>query len=129
MNMPQNGVAPRSSDQLGQILRDLETELRQVSEQPAGEQDFERVEGELHQLFAVAERATLAHELERLDVDRPEVSIEGRRHRHVVARLLRFPGYSQTRQKAKDRFAWAGFRFQEQREGHDRRTRPRCTRY
>ena len=46
-----------------------------------------------------------------------------------VARLLRFPGYSQTRQKAKDRFAWAGFRFQEQREGHDRRTRPRCTRY
>ena len=47
----------------------------------------------------------------------------------VVARLLRFPGYSQTRQKAKDRFAWAGFRFQEQREGHDRRTRPRCTRY
>ena len=84
MNMPQNGVAPRSSDQLGQILRDLETELRQVSEQPAGEQDFERVEGELHQLFAVAERATLAHELERLDVDRPEVSIEGRRHRHVL---------------------------------------------
>ena len=49
--------------------------------------------------------------------------------RFVVARLLRFPGYSQTRQKAKDRFAWAGFRFQEQREGHDRRTRPRCTRY
>ena len=47
----------------------------------------------------------------------------------IVARLLRFPGYSQTRQKAKDRFAWAGFRFQEQREGHDRRTRPRCTRY
>ena len=47
----------------------------------------------------------------------------------LVARLLRFPGYSQTRQKAKDRFAWAGFRFQEQREGHDRRTRPRCTRY
>ena len=46
-----------------------------------------------------------------------------------VARLLRFPGYSQTRQKAKDRFAWAGFRFQEQREGHDRRTQPRCTRY
>ena len=65
MNMPQNGVAPRSSDQLGQILSDLQTELRRLSEQPAGAQDFERVEGELHQLFAVAERATLAHELER----------------------------------------------------------------
>ena len=84
MNTAQNGVAPRSSGQLGQILRDLETELRRLSEQPAGEQDFERVEGELHQLFAVAERATLAHELERLDVDRPEVSIEGRHHRRVL---------------------------------------------
>ena len=49
-----------------------------------GEQDFERVEGELHQLFAVAERAALAHELERFDVDRPEVSIEGRQHRRVL---------------------------------------------
>ena len=84
MNMPQNGVAPRSSDQLGQILSDLQIELRRLSEQPAGAQDFERVEGELHQLFAVAERATLAHELERLDVDRPEVSIEGRQHRRVL---------------------------------------------
>ena len=66
--------ATRSSDQLHQILSDLKAELRRLCEQPAGAQDFERLEGELHQLFAVAERATLAHELERLDVDRPEVS-------------------------------------------------------
>ena len=84
MNMPQNGVAARSSDQLHQILSDLETELRRLTEQPAGAQDFERVEGELHQLFAVAERATLAQELERLDVDRAEVNIEGRQHRRVL---------------------------------------------
>ena len=42
------------------------------------------MEGELHQRFVAAERATLAQELERLDVDRPEVSIEGRRHRRVL---------------------------------------------
>ena len=68
--------ATRSSNHrnhLDQILSDLETELLRLSQQPAGEQDFERLEGELHQLFAAAERAPLAHELERLDVDRPEV--------------------------------------------------------
>ena len=42
------------------------------------------------------------------------VSFGGRQYhacskRHV-ARLMRFPGYSQTRQKAEDRFAWVGFR-------------------
>ena len=73
LNVPQNGVATRSSGHVDQILGDLGTELLRLSQQPAGEQDFERLEGELHQLFAAAERATLAHELERLDVDRPEV--------------------------------------------------------
>ena len=29
---------------------------------------------------------------------------------HLVARLMRFPDYSQTCQKAEDRFAWVGFR-------------------
>ena len=52
-------------------------------ERPAAEQDFERFEGGVHQLFAAAERAALARELERLDVDRAEVSIGGRRHRRV----------------------------------------------
>ena len=64
LNVPQNGVATRSSGHLDQILGDLGTELLRLSEQPAAEQDFERLEGELHQLFAAAERATLAHELE-----------------------------------------------------------------
>ena len=53
-------------------------------ERPAAEQDFERFEGGVHQLFAVAERAALAREFERLDVDRAEVSIGGRRHRRVL---------------------------------------------
>ena len=70
--------ATRSSDQLHQIVSELKAELRRLTEQPAAEQDFERLAGEVHQLFAAAERAALAHELERLAVDRPEVSIEGR---------------------------------------------------
>ena len=64
--------ATRSSDQLHQIVSELKAELRRLTEQPAAEQDFERLAGEVHQLFAAAERAALAHELERLAVDRPE---------------------------------------------------------
>ena len=45
---------------------------------------FERFEGELHQIMAVAERALLAHELEQLDVDRPAVTIAGQRHHRVL---------------------------------------------
>ena len=76
--------ATSGSDQLDRIVSDLGTELGRLCQCPPAEQDFERLEGELHQRFVAAERATLAQELERLDVDRPEVSIEGRRHRRVL---------------------------------------------
>ena len=48
--------------------------------------DFERFEGELHQIVAAAEGAVLAHELEQHDVNRPAVTIAGQRH-HRVLRL------------------------------------------
>ena len=76
--------ATRSGDEFDEVLSDLGRKLRRLSERPAAEQDFERFEGEVHQLFAVAERAALARELERLDVDRADVSIGGRRHRRVL---------------------------------------------
>ena len=76
--------ATRTSDHLNQILSDLGTELRRLSERAPAEQDFERFEGELHQLFATAERAMLALELEQLDVDRPAVTIAGQRHHRVL---------------------------------------------
>ena len=56
-----------------------------IAERAPAEQDF-RFEGELHELFAVAERALLAHELEQLDVDRPAVTIAGQRYHRVLRR-------------------------------------------
>ena len=76
--------ATGNSDHLDQILSDLGTESRRLSERAPAEQDFERFEGELHELFAAAERALLAHELEQLDVDRPAVTIAGQRHHRVL---------------------------------------------
>ena len=76
--------ATQNSDHPDQILSDLGTELRRLAERAPAEQDFERFEGELHQLFATAERAMLALELEQLDVDRPAVSIAGQRHHRVL---------------------------------------------
>ena len=76
--------ATGNSDHLDQILSDLGTESRRLAERAPAEQDFERFEGELHELFAVAERALLAHELEQLDVDRPAVTIAGQRHHRVL---------------------------------------------
>ena len=72
-----DGATSRNSDHLNQILNDLEKELRRLSERAPAQQDFERFEGELHQIVARAERAVLAHELEQLDVERPEVTIAG----------------------------------------------------
>ena len=77
-------IADGDRDHLDQILSDLGTESRRLAERAPAEQDFERFEGELHELFAVAERALLAHELEQLDVDRPAVTIAGQRYHRVL---------------------------------------------
>ena len=71
------------SDHLNRILSDLEKELRGLAERVAAP-DFERFEGDLHQIMASAERALLAHELEQLDVNRPVVTIAGQRHHRVL---------------------------------------------
>ena len=55
-----------------------------LGEQTPPEQDFERFERELHQRFVAAEREVLAGELQRLDVNEPAVTIDGRRHRRVL---------------------------------------------
>ena len=79
-----DGATTGNSDHLKQILSDLEIGLRRLSERAPGQQDFERFEGEVHQIVARAERAVLAHELEQLDVDRPAVTIAGQRHHRVL---------------------------------------------
>ena len=50
----------------------------------AGATDFEPFEGALHALFMAAEREVLAEELERLDVNRPQLLIDGRPHHRVL---------------------------------------------
>ena len=50
----------------------------------AGATDFEQFEGALHALFMAAEREVLATELERLDVNRPQLLIDGRPHHRVL---------------------------------------------
>lgn len=75
--------ATKSSDYLDQILSDMEKQLRGLSERTPVH-DFERFEGELHQIVAAAERALLAHELEQHDVNRPAVTIAGQRHHRVL---------------------------------------------
>ena len=76
--------ATSNRDHLDEILSELARNLRRLSQCAPGEQDFERYEREAHWLFAAAERAVLAHELGRLDVDQAEVIIEGRRYRRVL---------------------------------------------
>ena len=73
-----------SGDPIQQIICELSNDLRELSEQTSPQQDFERFEREVHQRFVAAERAVLAGELQRLDVDLPEVTIGGRRHRRVL---------------------------------------------
>ena len=67
-----------------QIICELSNDLRVLSEQAPPQQDFERFERAVHQRFVAAERAVLGGELQRLDVDLPEVTIGARRHRRVL---------------------------------------------
>ena len=73
-----------SCDHIQQLIGELHHDLHALSEQAPPEQDFERFEREVHQRFVAAERAVLAGELQRLDVDLPAVTIGARRHRRVL---------------------------------------------
>jgi hypothetical protein len=62
-------------------LHDAVTRLRAGR---GAEENFEDFESELHSLFMQAEREVLAEELERLDVNRPQLLIEGQRYHRVL---------------------------------------------
>lgn len=73
-----------SGRDLEQIIADLSNDLRVLNEQAPGEQDFESFERAVHQRMRAAEREVLAGRLRSLDVDLPEVTIDGRRHGRVL---------------------------------------------
>ena len=77
-------AATTSGDHLDRILNDLGANLRRLADQSPATQDFARCEDAVRQLFAAAEREVLAHELQRLDVDRPAVNIAGQRYQRVL---------------------------------------------
>ena len=62
-------------------LHDAATQLRAGR---GADENFEDFERELHTLFMQAEREVLAEELERLDVNRPQLLIEGQRYHRVL---------------------------------------------
>jgi len=57
-------------------------EKRRQAKRPVA--DLEVFERELHQMFAAAEAEAMGEELERYDVDAPEILIDGVRHRRVL---------------------------------------------
>ena len=65
-------------------LERLEAALGRLSARGLAGEDFEGFERECHALFAAAEREVLGGELEALDIDRPDLLIEGRRHHRVL---------------------------------------------
>ena len=76
--------ATTPADHIDRMLSDLGANLRRLAQQPPAASDFARLEAAVHQCFAAAERDVLAHELRRLDVDRPAVRIAGRQYRRVL---------------------------------------------
>jgi len=65
-------------------LERLHEQLAALETQEVGGDDFERLERDIHALFAEAEREVLGETLERLDVNLPHVDIDGRRHHRVL---------------------------------------------
>ena len=62
----------------------LETFLEQRRRSHRTVADFEAFERELHAMFTAAEAEAVGEELERFDLDAPEVLIDGVRHRRVL---------------------------------------------
>ena len=73
-----------SGDRIERPLCELRNELRDLSEHTPPQQDFESFERAVHERFVAAEREVLASELQRLDVDVPAVTIDGRRYQRVL---------------------------------------------
>ena len=80
----QRRATAKDRGSIDQIIYELSNDLRVLGEQARPEQDFESFERAVHERFVAAERAVLAGELQRLDVDVPEVTIGGRCLRRVL---------------------------------------------
>ena len=77
-------VPATSNARAAAALERLAEHIDAMRTRASTEEDFERVERELHEHFVVAEREVLGQLLERLDVDVPSVVIEGRRYYRVL---------------------------------------------
>ena len=80
----QRPATAKDRGSIDQIIYELSNDLRVLGEQARPEQDFESFERAVHERFVAAERTVLASELQRLDVDVPEVTIGGRCLRRVL---------------------------------------------
>ena len=66
------------------VLERLHEAVTRVRGSRVVDEGFEAFESELHTLFMQAEREILAEELERLDINRPQLLIDGQLHRRVL---------------------------------------------
>jgi len=85
MRVSQMTVQHASPESRGSSARErLEAFLikRRQANRPVA--DLEAFECELHQMFAAAEAEAMGEELERFDLDTPEILIDGIRHRRVL---------------------------------------------
>ena len=79
-----------TSDALAQLAAGLH-ELRSST---PGDMSFEDLEAALHRLFVNAERDVLGEELERLDVNVPQLVLDGQRYRRVLRSAMTYTSAS-----------------------------------
>jgi hypothetical protein len=81
--LPDYSAPPNLPAPLAAAVRQLGDLLAGVTAQPAGEVDLLDVEGQVRDLVAAVERASVQTVLEHLDIDAPHLEINGVRHRRV----------------------------------------------
>ena len=77
-------TTPSDATQRHAALERLQAGVMKLRARQGGEMGFEDFENELHALFMAAEREILAQELERLDVNEPQLMIGGQLHHRVL---------------------------------------------
>ena len=74
----------RETTETAGLLEQLKAGLEALRWSESGSVDLERLEGEAHGLFMMAERAYLTAKLEGLDVDVAQLVIDGQMHHRVL---------------------------------------------
>ena len=74
----------RETTETAGLLEQLKAGLEALRWSESGSVDLERLEGEAHGLFMIAERAYLTAKLEALDVDVAQLVIDGQMHHRVL---------------------------------------------